>query len=666
MDKIPELVNRIERLEKEADLYYGEERESIENNIEKLTDELKKELTPYNEQLEQLEKNYNDRIARLEREAALYYGEAREPMDNNIEKLKIELKQEKDKILNQLEKQGVNLEKFGYREAKQEEINQEEEPTTPKEDVVMENPDIEEPQENVQAGVLGVRRAAFATMFAEMERGYEDLLQELPEEYFKRKEEILNSVNNNEMVHNLYMSYQKGEMTLPKVMNELMNKAIKENDFEKAVKAKRALEKIQARSIQNQQTVEEEQIEVGTQEAPTVNNNENETSIQVDTEESKNDKTQQRANQEDDKTEEKRLFEARKMLRAEIDRIKTESAQKYGYLGLGKYMRDTCNICLKISSTVTAEEIEKFTQRLKGKTILDVHRDNLEEIKASIEKAKANGKDESFIKKFEEFEKDTENIIQNLENIEKRDNEDKRTNPEEEQAKKEAEKERRFRRQELEFMFKNKEMRFEDLLAEPYINFKKDMFKLIDRDLDGAKKVMLEMHGMKLSDIYKIMLAKAQELGQKEKTEELLKYLEKVEQREIEIEKEAKEQTKKEEDLKKAAESRQRKEKSKQDEELKHEGEQHSKKKVMDKTTIDIDAKNNIIRIYKKGTSEPLYEVSDAEDIKTFINNGKEYKKDKEYRKEFGKKTLKKVDPAILGILVDIGNMELAEEYVNA
>ena len=99
---------------------------------------------------------------------------------------------------------------------------------------------------------------------------------------------------------------------------------------------------------------------------------------------------------------------------------------------------------------------------------------------------------------------------------------------------------------------------------------------------------------------------------------------------------------------------------------MKHEGEQHSKKKVMDKTTIDIDAKNNIIRIYKKGTSEPLYEVSDAEDIKTFINNGKEYKKDKEYRKEFGKKTLKKVDPAILGILVDIGNMELAEEYVNA
>jgi len=155
--EIKDLVERIGRLEKEAALYYGEAREPIEYNIERLTDQLEEILKPCrndleelekqsNEQIEKLEEEANKRIERLEQEAALYYGEAREPMEHNIERIKDQLEADKEAILSNLEEEkqkrfkeledlGLELKKYGFIKEEEPKVEPKEEPKVePKEE----------------------------------------------------------------------------------------------------------------------------------------------------------------------------------------------------------------------------------------------------------------------------------------------------------------------------------------------------------------------------------------------------------------------------------------------------------------------------------------------------------------------------------------------------
>ena len=203
-------------------------------------------------------------------------------------------------------------------------------------------------------------------------------------------------------------------------------------------------------------------------------------------------------------------------------------------------------------------------------------------------------------------------------------------------------------------MFKLKEERFEDLLIDEYKYLKEDIFNLLDKDLDGLRKVMSEIDSMTLENIYEKMLAEAQKLGNKDKSKNISEFLEKIKQRQEELNKEKETAKKQEEEL--------RKYKSKKD---KPQPKPQSKPEPYEKTTIIVDAKRNKITICLKGKTHPTYEVYNNEKIDGFIKNGKEYKKDKGYKKTFDKRALKKVDPAIFGILVQ-ENMEAAKEYVNS
>ncbi len=159
--EIKELVEGIERLEKEASYYYGEAREPMDYNIEKTKDKLEEALKPYKEEIENIENEYNERIERLEKEASYYYGEAREPIDYNIEKIKDELATKKDEIYKELEELGVDLEEFGFKDV-QEKI----EPKIPVE-------------------LIDTIKQRFKTM----EKGYEDLLDSY---YINKKDFMIN------------------------------------------------------------------------------------------------------------------------------------------------------------------------------------------------------------------------------------------------------------------------------------------------------------------------------------------------------------------------------------------------------------------------------------------------------------------------------------------
>lgn len=374
---------------------------------------------------------------------------------------------------------------------------------------------MEKSQENTN----NIRRKLLITMFSEMEKGYEDILKEIPEDYFARKEEILNSVDNKEMVYGLYTNYKNGKMTLSHVLFELMNKALEEKNLSKATRVKKVLDKVEQRSKQMK---------------------------------------------EEDKTQEQNV---------------EEEQENRGEKG----------------STTEKEEETPETEEVKRRAIL-----------------------------------------------EKR----------------------------LKSMFKQKEEQFEDLLiySHEYKYFKRDMFELLDKDLNGLKSIMNEMRDMTLSDIYSKMLEAAQKLGQEQKAIYISKTLEKIKQREAEIKKEAEELNKKEEELRNYKNKDNKKNKDNSDKKN-NKGEQ-----PYEKTTIIVDAKRNKITIYLKGKTKPSYEVYNNENIAGFIKNGKEYKnmkqtikygeKEKKIR-VFDRKAAKKADPAILGILVQ-EDMEAAREYVNS
>lgn len=480
MEKIKELVNRIERLEKEAALYEGEAREPIDNNIEKLREELKGELEPYKKQIEKIEKDYSSRIERLEQEAALYDGEAREPMDNNIEKLKNELEEEKDKILNALKEQGVNLEGFGLVEK----IPQEEKAETKAEEKTNEEEIAQERH------IKETRLRICKDVFAKKEKGFEDIITP---EYEQVKNSILALVDKNPNKLREIM-YKISDMTIEDIYEDIIKTVKQQGNDDKAKNIAKNLEKIKAR-------------------------------------------------------------------REELNPKKDESK-----------------------------------------------------------------KDDS-----------------------------KKDEPKKENSKQDNERrgqlERRLRR-----VFRNKEERFEDLIIDEYVFFKEDMFKLLDKDLDGLENVLNQMRNMKLSDIYRSMMAKAKEQGKEDKSLYISEMVDKITEREAEIKKEKEEKLKQEEEL------RNYKNKAGKDDKA---GKDNKGKQPYEKTTIEVDTQHNKIVICAKGKTSP-YKVSESESIKGFIKNGKEYKKDKQYKKIFDKKALKKVDPVILGILIDAGDIDAAKEYVNA
>ena len=84
-----------------------------------------------------------------------------------------------------------------------------------------------------------------------------------------------------------------------------------------------------------------------------------------------------------------------------------------------------------------------------------------------------------------------------------------------------------------------------------------------------------------------------------------------------------------------------------------------------EETVIHVDAEENVITIWVKGEIGERV-VTKNEHIEQFIKNGKEYKKDKTLRNEYGKKALKKADPAILAILMRIGNEDAIADYVES
>lgn len=314
----------------------------------------------------------------------------------------------------------------------------------------------------------------------------------------------------------------------------------------------------------------------------------------------------------------------------------------------------------------------------------------LEDVYKYLIKGTQEAKDEDRVKNIKEG---LRKIEARREELNPKKEETKKDEPKKEEPKKDdkrrGELERRLRR-----VFGAKEKRFEDLIIDEYLFLKEDMFKLLDKDLDGLEKVLNQMRNMKLSDIYRSMLTKAKEQGKEDKAQYISEILDKTTEREAEIEKESKEKTKQEEELKnlgnkdsKAKKDESKKDESKKDESKKDESKKDESKKdeakkdepkkdepkkdepkkvkPYEKTTIEVDTQHNIIVICAKGKTEP-YRVSNSDDIKKFIKNGKEYKKDKEYKKLFDKKALKKADPVLLGILVDVGDMDAAKEYVNA
>lgn len=291
------------------------------------------------------------------------------------------------------------------------------------------------------------------------------------------------------------------------------------------------------------------------------------------------------------------------------------------------------------------DKLRKVMYKISDMTLEDIYEDIIKTVKQNGNEDKAK------------------NIAENLEKVKARREElnPKKDEPEKDDSKKDNDRrgqlERRLRR-----VFRAKEERFEDLIIDEYVFFKEDMFKLLDKDLDGLENVLNQMRNMKLSDIYRSMMAKAKEQGKENKSLYISEMVDKVTEREAEIKKEKEEKLSQEEELR---DYKNRDNKDNKDGKGGKDNKDNKGKKPYEKTTIEVDTQHNKIVICAKGKTSP-YKVSESENIKGFIKNGKEYKKDKQYKKIFDKKALKKVDPVILGILIDTGDMDAAKEYVNA
>lgn len=470
----------------------------------------------------------------------------------------------------------------------------------------------QEPQEYEPKNINDLRRKAFMEMFSEMEEGYEDLLEELPDDYVARKEEILNSVEIEKIVEEMYTMYQNGKMTLENVLTELMNKAIIENDFAKAIRTNMVLKKVQARNSEREEAMTQEE-QTTEPEEPTA---------QEEQEPIKPEESTAEEEQEQEPEQKPATIDLQPLTNV-VDKLKR------GYEDLlSPSFMDRINEYYN-SPDLTKEDVKKAVKELEGKTLLDIYKEDLQVIEKQIKqtsdyKIKANLK----VRK--------EQTIRYINMVKQRKSEIFKLNK----------------------MFKQKEEHFEDLVIDEYKYFKQDMFKLLAKDPNGLRHIMSEMSGMKLSYIYSKMLEKAQKLGQEDKAKDISEALEKIKQREEEIKR--KEEHNK--DYEKYA-----KDLNKKNERNNNNGD-NKENKPYEKTIINVDSKNNKVVVCLKGKTKPSYEAIDNETIEALLRNGKEYKKDKNYRKEFKckRRVLKKVDPVILATLIDSGDIETAKEYVNA
>ncbi len=487
-----------------------------------------------------------------------------------------------------------------------------------------------------------MRIKIYKDIFSKMEKGFEDLL--LPE-YGEVKNAILNLIDKDPDKLRKVM-YTISNMTIEDMYEYIIGLEKTRKQEYKANNMAKSLEKIRKRREDINKDIQDHEE----------NKEEQQTSTENTGEKSKN--SQQ-------------LDEAREDLEREVSRIKSEFMQEHGFAPTCRYFNYEILQYL-YSDNVTIEEVTLYKENIKNKTLLDIYKEKLDEIKEIIELASDEEKEV-----LKEYKIDTEKCIEVMEETVQRHNKEEHSNSQTQQTI--NEKEKRKLEKELKSMFRHKEERFEDLLvyANEYKYFKRDMFELLDKDLDGLKKVMNEMHDMTLSDIYTKMLEASRKSGQEDKAKYISETLKKIKQRDTEIEKEAKEQAKKEEELRnyrskdKKDSKDKREKKDGKDKTDKKDGKDNKGKKPYEKTTITVDASHSKIVICPRGGTKS-YEVHNRKDITSFIKNGKEYKNMKETMKNgkkirvFDKKAVRRADPAILGILIDAGNMDAAKEYVNA
>lgn len=505
-----------------------------------------------------------------------------------------------------------------------------------------------------------MRMKIYQDIFSKMEKGFEDLL--LPE-YAEIKNAILNLMDKDPDKLRKVM-YTISNMTIEDMYEYIIRLETTRKQGYKANNMTKCLEKIKARR---------EEIN---------KNNEKD-------EETREEQPISAKETKENHKKSKQLYEAQKALKREVDRIKSEFSKQYGISTYCKYFEHEIHGLISSTTNLTIEDVTLYTENIKNKTLLDIYKEKLAEIEGQIESANGEKKE-----KLEKYRINTEKNIQRMEKAvnqhsqEEHSNEQSQptSNAKDEKNEQEQEtsnnEEKRKLEKELKSMFRHKEERFEDILiySYEYEYFKKDIFKLLDKDLDGVKSIMNEMRNMTLLDIYSKMLEAAQKSGQERKEKYISKTLRKIKQRDIEIKKEAEEEAKKEEELKNYKSKDDKRSKNNKDKKTGQDkkGGKDSKnregKKPYEKTTIEVDTQHNKIVICAKGQTRS-YKVDDIEGMKLFIKNGKEYKNMKETIKNgekekkvrvFDKKAVKKADPLILGILIDAGDMDAAKEYVRA
>ena len=442
-----------------------------------------------------------------------------------------------------------------------------------------------------------MRIKIYKDIFSKMEKGFEDLL--LPE-YEEVKNAILNLIDKDPDKLKQVM-YTISNMTIEDMYEYVIGLEKTRQEEYKANNMAKCLEKIRKRREDINKNIQDHE--------------ENKEEQQTSTE---NTREKYRNSQQ--------LYEARKDLEKEVSRIKSEFMQQHGILPRCEYFNREILRYLN-SNNVTIEEVNLYTENIKNKTLLDLYKEKLGEIEEKIESASDEEKEE-----LEKYKIDAERCIEEMDKTVEYHNKKEHSNSQTQQTS--NEKEKRKLEKELKSMFRHKEERFEDLLvyAYEYKYFKRDMFELLDKDLDGLKKVMNEMRDMTLSDIYSKMLEASRKSGQEDKAKNISKTLKKIKQRDTEIEKEAKEQAKKEEELRNYRSKDSKDKKDNKDKKDSKDSKDKQGKKPYEKTTITVDASHSKILICPRGETKS-YEVYDREDIISFIKNGKEYKNMKETMK---------------------------------
>ncbi len=251
-------------------------------------------------------------------------------------------------------------------------------------------------------------------------------------------------------------------------------------------------------------------------------------------------------------------------------------------------------------------------------------------------------------------------------------------------------------------MFARKEKGFEDLLPKSYLDFKNDLFELVDKDLEKYYKFVNAISNMSLQELLVKMSDTAQKLGRQERVNDLTEALKKIDERTNEADKAepAKKETAKTEPVKKEPAKKElaktepaKKEPAKKEpaktepekkepvktepekkepaktEPVKKESEKKEpaktepEKKSYDATRIVVEPTFDSITIFIKGEKEPHV----VNNMKELMKDGKTLKKHRIFSKTpLYALGIKKSDPAILKALESIGRDDLKNDYINS